>query len=139
MNQANQGGAKAGARDWVLVVDDDQPLRELVGEQLTSLDLDVIGASNGEGALLVVDRQPQPPLLAMVDVLMPGMDGLTLARKLTARLKGRTKIAIISGHLNDASFWPVDLRELTFLPKPFRLADLMALVADARAEREAGD
>lgn len=44
-------------------------------------------------------------LLVLTDVLMPGMDGLTLARKLQPQLK-RGKIALMSGHLSDSSWWP---------------------------------
>jgi FixJ family two-component response regulator len=61
------------------------------------------------------------------------MDGLTLARKLHARLT-RSKIVIMSGHLTDASWWPADLRDLVFIAKPFRMTDLKPLVEAARAD-----
>ena len=63
---------------------------------------------------------------------MPGMDGLTLARKLIGRLK-RSKVVIMSGHLSDVSWWPADLRELVFLAKPFRMSEVSSLIDVARA------
>jgi hypothetical protein len=57
---------------------------------------------------------------------------MTLARKLLTRLT-RSKIALMSGHLSDVSWWPADLREVAFLAKPFRIADLTALAETARA------
>jgi FixJ family two-component response regulator len=78
------------------------------------------------------DGHASEPLLVLTDVLMPGMDGLTLARKLLTRL-AQSKIIIISGHLTDISWWPADLRELVFLAKPFRTSEISALVDVARA------
>jgi two-component system cell cycle sensor histidine kinase/response regulator CckA len=121
------------ARDWVLIVDDDVPIHELIVTALSTAQLEVVTAVNGNAAFQALDQHPTPPLLVLTDVLMPGMDGLTLARKLVARLR-RSKIVVMSGHLADVSWWPADLRDLAFLAKPFRMAELAALVEAARAE-----
>jgi CheY-like chemotaxis protein len=122
-------------REWVLVVDDDQQLREMITDQLQAFNLSVLAAEGGEIALQLVQTKATAPLLAIIDVMMPGMDGLTLARKIIARYKQHTKVVIVSGHLADVSWWPVDLREVTFVPKPFRFAELEQVIADARATR----
>ena len=119
--------------EWMLVVDDDEPICRLVTDMLEGYGTEVVSATSGAAALAALDGRRTEPVLVLTDVLMPGMDGLTLARKLGPRLK-RAKIAIMSGHLTDASCWPVDLRELAFLPKPCRIADLRALVDTARVE-----
>lgn len=123
-------------RDWVLVVDDDKPMHELIATALSTGGLEVVTAGNGPDAFLAIDAHRAEPLLVLTDVLMPGMDGLTLARKLKARLK-LAKIVVMSGHLADVSWWPSDLRDLAFLAKPFRMADLMALIESARTELKA--
>lgn len=119
--------------DWVLVVDDDKPMHELIATALGTGGLEVVTAGNGPDAFVAIEGHRVEPLLVLTDVLMPGMDGLTLARKLKARLK-LAKIVVMSGHLADVSWWPSDLKDLSFLAKPFRMADLMALIESARTE-----
>lgn len=134
MKHANQNQAKARTLgDWLLVVDDDEPICTLIMNALSSEALEVVTANDGRTALQTLEQRVTEPLVVLVDVLMPGMDGLTLTRKLCARLT-RSKIIVMSGHLSDASWWPADLREITFLPKPFRMAELTELVDAARAE-----
>lgn len=121
-------------RDWLLVVDDDGAIRELLSIALGSETVEVVTAGDGRLALLALNERATAPVLVLVDVLMPGMDGLTLTRKLMTRLP-RSKLVVMSGHLTDASWWPADLREVTFIAKPFRMAELKALVAEARSSR----
>jgi two-component system cell cycle sensor histidine kinase/response regulator CckA len=128
----NQTESRAAA-DWLLVVDDEEPIRGLIASALGSDALEVVTAADARTALQALDRRGTEPLMVILDVLMPGVDGLTLARKLTARLS-RSKIIVMSGHLTADSYWPADLREITFLAKPFRMAVLADLVAAARAE-----
>lgn len=127
----NQSSAKT-VRDWILVVDDEEPIRSMMGNFLVEAGIEVAGADSGEAALQVVAGRSTEPLVVFIDVLMPGMDGLTLARKLRSRLK-TTTLVIISGHMTDLSWWPVDLREIAFLAKPFRLAEVTSVVTAARA------
>ena len=119
-------------RDWILVVDDEQPINGMLVNALTSDQLEVVTASNGAEALQALETHTAEPVLVLTDVLMPGMDGLTLARKLLSRLT-RSKIVIMSGHLTDVSWWPADLRELVFLAKPFRMSEVSSLIDIARA------
>jgi len=131
-SKQQDAGAQPG-RDWVLVVDDDKPMHELIATALGTGGLDVVTAGTANEAFEALDKHASEPLLVLTDVLMPGMDGLTLARKLKARLK-MAKIVVMSGHLADVSWWPSDLRDLAFLAKPFRMADLSALIESARTE-----
>ena len=136
MDSAMKPSAPSNASsDWALLVDDEQQLRDMLTEQLETFGLSVVAAEGGETALQLVQTKSSPPLLAIIDVMMPGMDGLTLARRIIARYKQQTKVVIVSGHLADVSWWPVDLREVAFIPKPFRLAEIERVVAEARATR----
>lgn len=123
-------------REWILVVDDDRPMHELIATALGTGGLEVVTASSGAEAFTALDQHATEPLLVLTDVLMPGMDGLTLARKLKSRLKS-AKIVVMSGHLADVSWWPADLKDLAFLAKPFRMVELMGLVETARTESNA--
>jgi DNA-binding NtrC family response regulator len=117
-------------KHWVLVVDDEHTVCQMLTDVFTSLSLDVCAVSEAESALGQVENHSTEPLLVLADVIMPGMDGLTLARKLKGRLK-HGKIVLMSGHLADSSWWPTDLRELAFLPKPFDFKALQELVTEA--------
>jgi two-component system, cell cycle sensor histidine kinase and response regulator CckA len=133
MSQINHDQNTAHApRDWVLVVDDDEPIRNVLSKFLEDTGLEIVGAENANVALEILAAKASEPLVAFVDVLMPGMDGLTLARKLKAQLKHST-LVIISGHMNNLSWWPMDLSEVTFLAKPFRLAEVTEIVNMARS------
>jgi two-component system cell cycle sensor histidine kinase/response regulator CckA len=122
----------AAPRDWLLVVDDDAPIRNVVTKFLADTGVEVMEADSGPAALEIVVTRATEPVVVFVDVLMPGMDGLTLTRKLRAKLK-RSTLVIMSGHMTDLSWWPVDLREVAFLAKPFRLPEITEIVAAARA------
>ncbi len=94
--------------------------------------LEIEEAGNAEQALEVLGKRATEPLVAFVDVMMPGTDGLTLARKLRTRFK-KGSIVVMSGHLSDVSYWPEDLRDVDFMAKPFRLELVLEKVAAARA------
>lgn len=130
---SNEHAAKP-APGWVLIVDDDAPICTIMKEFLTDSGLEAVTAEGGKQALAVLDERSTEPLVAFVDVLMPGMDGLTLARRLRSRFR-QAKIVIISGHLSDLSWWPEDLREVEFLAKPFRQAAVLEKVEAARRAR----
>lgn len=121
----------SGSDHWVLVVDDEAPVRTLLTEALGHFGCEVLAVETAEAGLEIIASRPTEPLLVLTDVVMPGMDGLTLARRLQERLR-HGKIVLMSGHLADTSWWPTDLRELAFLPKPFALAGLRLLVEEAR-------
>ena len=126
----------ARSRDWLLVVDDDAPICELFERSLGGDGLEVVSSHSARSALTVLEERTADPLLVFADVVMPGMDGLTFVRKVRAR-RPRSKIVVISGNLTDVSWWPADLRDVTFLAKPFRLAQLIELVATAQREQRA--
>lgn len=121
----------ANPAGWILLVDDELAIREMLTGFLADSGIDVVATAEATAALAALDARGTEPLLALVDVLMPGMDGLTLARKLRARFK-RGRIIIMSGHLTDASWWPEDLRDVEFLPKPFRRDAVLERVEAAR-------
>jgi DNA-binding response OmpR family regulator len=64
----------------ILVVDDEATIREVVRRYLEHDGFEVREAANGEAALTSVERQP--PDLIVLDLMLPGIDGLSLTRRL---------------------------------------------------------
>jgi DNA-binding NtrC family response regulator len=118
------------AEPWILVVDDESSMRMLIGIILQSQGWAIQVANGGEEAMAVLKAAARPPSLVICDVLMPGIDGLELVRRMCARIPG-LNVIFISGHLTDVSWWPTDLRDHRFLAKPFDNAQFIAVVREA--------
>ena len=71
-------------RSRILVVDDDAPLRDVLGDILTAENYEVTMAATGAEALTHLYRQP--PDLVLTDLQMPGMDGLGLLQRIRGDL-----------------------------------------------------
>ena len=128
---SHSGSASAGR--WILLVDDEPAMRQLIETVLDSQSWSVRVADGAVAAIATVNSAPTPPALLICDVLMPGIDGLELTRRLLARLP-QLKVILISGHLMDLSWWPTDLREICFLTKPFSNDQLIQAVKQAIAD-----
>ncbi|MCX4679138.1 response regulator transcription factor [Streptomyces sp. NBC_01433] len=72
----------APARGHVLVVDDDPTVAEVVTQYLTRAGYDVARAADGPAALEL--HAARPPDLAVLDLMLPGMDGLEVCRRMRA-------------------------------------------------------
>jgi PAS domain S-box-containing protein len=83
--------------ETILVVEDEDAVRGLVHEILTRLGYRVLAAADGEAALAMSDRFPEPIHLVLTDVIMPGMDGRELAERMAAR-RPTTKTLFMSGY-----------------------------------------
>jgi len=68
----------AEGKERILIVDDDPNSREIVQTYLESIGYEVHTAANGEAAL--AELQEASPSLVLLDVMMPGMDGWSVAR-----------------------------------------------------------
>ncbi len=67
-------------KDRVLIVDDDPDIRELLSQSLSNDMFDILLAKNGDEAILIVNEQR--PDLIVLDIMMPGIDGLEVCRRL---------------------------------------------------------
>lgn len=105
-------------------------MRQLIETVLDSQSWVVRVADGATAAMATVNAASTPPTLMICDVLMPGIDGLELTRRMLAKFS-KLKVILISGHLLDLSWWPTDLREICFLTKPFSNDQLIQAVKQA--------
>lgn len=113
----------------VLIVEDSDDQARLLERYFTRAGCTVVIVSDAEGAMSAYAAEP--PHLAVIDLVLPGMDGWTLARRLKADLPG-CRVAITSV-LEPADFPDAD----AILPKPFTGAQVRQLLADTLSERGA--
>ena len=112
-------------RPAVLLVDDDLSLLSLLSRRLTREGFDVSTATSGPAALAALERSW--PALVLVDLMMPGMDGVELAR----RVKRLVDLPIIVLSAVDADASKVASLEAfaeDYLTKPFSFEELVARI-----------
>ena len=107
-------------KSGILVVDDDDDVREVLAETLQDFGYGVECAASAEEALSLVASRPDLGMV-ITDVRMPGMSGLELAHQVR-RERSDIKIIIISGY-----FQPQKIYE-RFLRKPFHTRELATAV-----------
>ena len=113
----------------VLVVDDQQPLREALCRLLGNLGMTPLSASSGADALELLNQSGAPDLL-ITDLLMPGdLSGQQLAEEVVSRYPD-VPVLVISGHTNS-----VDV-DVEFLQKPFTMQDLREAIALAVSRKQ---
>ena len=113
----------------ILVVDDEQNLRTLIEALLESAGYGVILASGGEAAL--AHAAAAEPDLAIVDLRMPGMDGLTLLEHLL-RLHPELPVLMLTAHGTVAhAVEAMQKGAYDFVTKPFDSTDLLTRIAKA--------
>ena len=104
----------------VLVVDDEPVVADLLADLLADEGHTVRCAPDGLAALAAVEQEP--PDLVVSDVMLPRLDGLSLVRSLRAR-GCRVPVVLVS-----AIHTTVDLPGARFVPKPFDIAEVVAVV-----------
>ncbi|MFB0556954.1 MAG: response regulator transcription factor [Dehalococcoidia bacterium] len=123
-------------RTSIMVVDDEQAIRNLLSRILESEGYSVVGAADGESALALLERQK--PDLAILDIMMPGLNGFQV-------------LDLIRQHSNIPVIMLTAKREVTalrdavtlgaddYVRKPFSTRELLARVqAKLRRVRPAG-
>jgi signal transduction histidine kinase len=117
-----------GGRERILLVEDEEDLRQALHRVLAFSGYRVVEASDGAAALDVMESDAQHFDLVVSDVVMPKMSGIELAERLR-HLQPDARVLLLSGYLNHES---VEEREFPpsaeFLAKPFSPADLTAKV-----------
>jgi len=115
----------------VLVVDDDDHVREHVSELLKSMGYEIQTASSAAAALDLMEQTRQPDLL-LTDIMMPGgMNGRKLADEARSRYPN-LPVIFMSGYADSSLLSDGMIRQNeNFLAKPFRRRQLSDLVEHA--------
>ena len=125
---AEVNSRSASDRPTVLVVDDDESVREMLSASLSTA-YDVVTAADGATALAALQQTPCD--LLMADLKMPGMDGLTLIRE-ARKQSPELPVVIVTGLPSEASaIEAIDIGVSGYVTKPFVLSKLLAVVARA--------
>jgi PAS domain S-box-containing protein len=126
----------AEGSETVLLVEDEESVRQLVRETLESKGYKVLEAEHGEAALRIASAHPAQIHLLITDVIMPGMGGRDLAKHL-GESRPETAVLYLSGYTEDTFVHEGVLESGTaFLQKPFTLQALARKVREVlRRER----
>jgi len=114
---------------WILVVDDEDAVRNIVQRILEANGYRVLPASNLTDALEIVDRLAQPIRAVIADVVMPNGSGLELVERLRLNQPGLPAL-FISGYTGDELAGHGLGAEDRYVGKPFKPDDILAALSD---------
>lgn len=114
-----------GHNGSVLVVDDDRAILTTIAEILELEGYPFITASDGAEALRLIAAEP--PILVLLDMRMPVLNGWEVAR--TLRERGFMVPIVVMTAAQDARLWSEQIGAAGYLAKPFDLDDLLATIA----------
>jgi CheY-like chemotaxis protein len=105
--------------ETVLVVEDEEGVRSLIGFALESAGYKILQTAEGESAVSICEKHDGPIHLLLTDVVMPKMSGPVVAEKVSA-LRPGIKVLYMSGYTDDAVVrHGVLTQDMPFIQKPF--------------------
>jgi DNA-binding response OmpR family regulator len=124
------------ARRRLLVVEDDRVINQAVSDRLVAEGYDVVRAYDGPGAVAAYDEHE--PDLVVLDVMLPGYDGLEVCRRIQAGHP--VPVLMLTARVEEADVLTgLDVGADDYLTKPFSMKELVARIAALlrRVERAA--
>lgn len=109
-------------RSRILIVDDEANQRRTLGIGLRLEGFEALEAGDGEEALDLLDRETVD--LAIVDLMMPGINGLDLARRLRFRHPHIRIVLTSAYHLSERQVERAGVGAVGFVPKPYDIGEL---------------
>ena len=123
----------AGGTETVLVVEDEEGVRNLIRTILVELGYKVMVCSDAAEAMAICEQHAGAIDLLLTDLIMPQMDGGELAGRITA-LRPETRVLYVSGYAMESfARRGVDLPGILFLEKPFTPEQLARKVREVLA------
>ncbi len=126
----DQEEAELTGDETILLVEDDQQVRELASTVLKRFGYSVFAAEDGQDALSIVNRHENEIHLLLTDVIMPDMDGKELFERISG-IYTHVRVLFMSGYTNDviANHGVID-ENVDFIQKPFSIKALAAKVRE---------
>ncbi|MEK7399290.1 MAG: PAS domain S-box protein [Candidatus Poribacteria bacterium] len=122
--------------ETVLLVEDDNFVREVTTDFLKHLGYNVLIAENGGMAFIVAEQYNQTIHLLLTDIVMPGINGRQLAERLL-KIHPEMKVLYTSGYTQNVIAHHGVLEEgFNFIGKPFRLQDLAKKIRDVLSQKQ---
>jgi two-component system alkaline phosphatase synthesis response regulator PhoP len=114
----------------VLIVEDDPDISESLKYNLEREELSTVVAATGEQGLIEALNERNPPMLIILDLMLPGMTGTELCRRLRREpLTRRTPIIILTAKVSESDrVAGLDLGADDYITKPFSVRELLARV-----------
>ncbi|MEA5595126.1 response regulator [Rivularia sp. UHCC 0363] len=123
-----------GAGELILVVDDEDSIRDITKTSLESYNYKAITASDGIEAIALYAEYRDEISVVLTDIVMPAMDGLTTIRTLQ-KINPQVKIIAVSGLVsNDKVNAISDIGIKAFLSKPYTAKQLLQTIGDVKTE-----
>ena len=117
--------------ETILLAEDDPPLRRLIRRALEGRRYQLLEACNGQEALALAANHPGPIDLLVADVVMPVMDGFTLAEQLV-ETHPETRVLFLTGYTDRSDSVRLGLKDggQPFLLKPLTVDRLLRMIRD---------
>ncbi|MEX0741594.1 MAG: response regulator [Phycisphaeraceae bacterium] len=112
----------------LLVVDDDPDIRSNLRDILTDMSYDVDTAPDGPTAMKLIEQQPYD--VALLDMKMPGMDGLELYRRIKQTRSGTVAIIVTAYAADESAQEAVQMGAWEVVAKPVELERLLSVIDD---------
>lgn len=114
-----------GQGEWILVVDDEEPIREITQRSLEAHNYQVMTAADGIEAIACYAQNQGQISVVLMDMMMPLMDGVMVIKTLR-KMNPNVKITAISGlTLSDKISAAMEAGAKAFLPKPYTSEELL--------------
>jgi signal transduction histidine kinase/CheY-like chemotaxis protein len=114
-----------GKGERILLVEDENSVREYTEKALTKSGYQVVTATNAEEAMAAFEREKTAFDLVFSDVVLPDRSGIELVENLKTR-NGNLAILLNSGYTDHKSQWPIIVQKgFRYLQKPYSLNDLL--------------
>jgi two-component system alkaline phosphatase synthesis response regulator PhoP len=114
----------------IFIVEDDQDIREIVLYALQSTGFEAVGFESAAGFFELLDKRAEPPALVLLDIMLPGDDGLAILKKLRKTPRYQT-LPVVMLTAKGSEFDKVkglDMGADDYVPKPFGVMELIARI-----------